>query len=115
MCRYTYVSIDEAINDLQVRGFSKDFFLLDDHLFCRQQNKVLRNREFDILETYYFPRGEMRLIDMMLYGIECPDHCMKGILLVAGKKNQSVMPEMLHRKLTEELMQYRHAGHTELL
>src|SRR4051812_42614409 len=58
MCRYTYVSIDEAINDLQARGFSKDFFLLDDRLFCRQQNKTLRNREFDILETHYFPRDE---------------------------------------------------------
>jgi hypothetical protein len=85
MYKRHYVSIDDAIIDLQARGFSNDFCLLEEQLFCMQQNRALRNSEFNILETWYFPKGKLISQDMMLYGIECPDHYLKGILHITAK------------------------------
>jgi hypothetical protein len=115
MYKRHYVSIDDAIIDLQARGFSNDFCLLEEQLFCMQQNRALRNSEFNILETWYFPKGKLISQDMMLYGIECPDHYLKGILHITAKQHVSVMPEILHRKLTEELLKYRYADRQAML
>ena len=47
-------NIVDAIVDLQTRGYSSDFIVMDNQLFCAQQKIFLRHDEFDINEVYSF-------------------------------------------------------------
>lgn len=73
-------NIVAAIIDLQTRGYSSDFIVMDNQLFCAQQKIFLRHDEFDINEVYSFQPGHSRQ-ETILYGIISEPHAIKGILL----------------------------------
>ena len=53
-------NIVDAIVDLQTRGYSSDFIVMDNQLFCAQQKIFLRHDEFDINEVYSFQPSQSR-------------------------------------------------------
>jgi hypothetical protein len=76
-----YNTVVEAISDLQARGFTVDFTIIDDRLFCAQEKCYIRAEEFVVLETYDFHCGSHKK-KKILYVIESP--FLRGILLYSG-------------------------------
>ena len=79
-------NIVDAIVDLQTRGYSSDFIVMDNQLFCAQQKIFLRHDEFDINEVYNFKPSQTRQ-ETVLYGIISEQHAIKGILLTHSTQN----------------------------
>ena len=92
----THAVVDK-IADLQKRGFSSDFVVMDNQLFCAQQKIFLGNDEFDINEVYSFPHTNSRH-ETILLGITSEQHALKGILLTQPAHNPSV-PNVLFKKM----------------
>ena len=79
-------TIVDTIVDLQTRGYSSDFIVMDNQLFCAQQKIFLRHDEFDINEVYSFKPSQTRE-ETVLYGITSEQHAIKGILLTHSMQN----------------------------
>ena len=75
-----YHSVVDAIIDMHTRGFSADFNLLGDQLFCTQTKRFLSTDQFDVLEMHSFESGTIFAGETVIYGIECWTMNMKGIL-----------------------------------
>ena len=92
--------IINTIVDLQSRGFYYDFCLVKDKLFCAQKNNFLREDEFNIIEMYSFQcHGKLRS-ETVIYGIECLQYYMKGILLNSIKKHTEELPSIVMKKIS---------------
>jgi hypothetical protein len=81
MLRGKYNTVVEAISDLQARGFTEDFTIVDDQLFCAQEKCYIKAQEFAVLGTYDFHCAS-RKKKKVLYVIESP--FLRGILLDSG-------------------------------
>ncbi|MEO6550228.1 MAG: hypothetical protein ABIN94_19650 [Ferruginibacter sp.] len=81
MCQADNLAIINTVVDLQSRGFYYDFCFVNDRLFCAQQKHFLNEDEFNILEMYRFPQDDKLWQETVIYGIECSQYFMKGILL----------------------------------
>jgi hypothetical protein len=77
----TYLTIVDAIVDLQTRGYLFDFSLLRNKLFCAQQKCFFEPDDFDVLEKHAFQVGEWPGKKTVVYGIESLSYGLKGILL----------------------------------
>jgi hypothetical protein len=75
------LTIVDAIVDLQSRGYSFDFSLLHNKLFCAQQKRFFGLEDFDILEQYSFQPDDATGKKTLVYGIESLSFGLKGILL----------------------------------
>ena len=91
-------AVVDTIADLQKRGYSSDFVVMDNLLFCTQQKLFLRNDEFDINEVHSFPHSSSRN-ETILFGIVSEQHAIKGILLTQPASNKSSMPSVLFKKM----------------
>ena len=91
-------NIVDTIVDLQTRGYSSDFIVMDNQLFCAQQKIFLRHDEFDINEVYSFKPSQTRQ-GTVLYGIISEQHAIKGILLTQPSTNKSAVPPVLFKKM----------------
>jgi hypothetical protein len=76
-----YNTVVEAISDLQARGFTEDFTIVDDQLFCAQEKCYIKADEFAVLWAYDFHCGS-RKKKKILYVIEST--FLRGILLDSG-------------------------------
>jgi hypothetical protein len=76
-----YLTIVDAIVDLQTRGYLFDFSFLRDKLFCAQQKCFFEPEDFDILEKHSFESGDAPRKKTTVYGIESLSYGLKGILL----------------------------------
>ena len=83
--------IIDTITDLQNRGFTMDFNLLGNKLFCPQTKCFINSDEFDIVEVYSFEDDMVNLSETVLYAIECFAFAAKGILLETGHDNASIL------------------------
>src|ERR1700759_1761561 len=92
-----YVSILEAITDLHQRGYSADFNLLGNRLFCSQTKSYLHLNEFDVLEVYRFEDGLRPRGETIVYGIEGLH--IKGILFQTSLALGTIGHEVLMRKI----------------
>ena len=93
----THAVVDK-IADLQKRGFSSDFVVMDNQLFCTQQKIFLHNDEFDINEVHSFPHTDSRS-ETILFGIESERHGVRGILLTQPSSHNSAVPNVLFKKM----------------
>jgi hypothetical protein len=91
MGKKSYCTIIEAISDLQARGFYLDFSLIENKLFCAQEQRYLETEEFDVLEMYCFHAGGPIRDETAVYAIESLTRSLKGILLNSGNPHVSVM------------------------
>jgi hypothetical protein len=93
----THAVVDK-IADLQKRGFSSDFVVMDNQLFCTQQKIFLDHDEFDINEVYSFPHPSSRS-ETVLFGITSEQHAIKGILLTQPAPQSPSVPNVLFKKM----------------
>jgi hypothetical protein len=100
MYQTSYLSILDAIVDLQTRGYFFDFNMIGNKLLCSQQKIFLRSEDFDILEMYSFPH-EDAWQETVVYGIESQQYHIKGILLSTMPERTVTLPAMLFKKISK--------------
>src|SRR5688572_4018732 len=91
---HTYDTLNQALTDLNARGYKEDFNLKPFCLECPTLNLQLKPEDFEIKEVYRFEGMSNPDDSSVLYGIESNDG-IKGVLVDAyGVYSDSVTPEM---------------------
>ncbi|MBK7870017.1 MAG: phosphoribosylpyrophosphate synthetase [Saprospiraceae bacterium] len=92
---YSYDTLSQALNDLQKRGFTEDFNLLENCLSCK--GNAYHPAQFNVLEVYRFEGMTNPDDSSVLYAIETEDG-LKGTLVDAyGVYADSLSPEILEK------------------
>ena len=99
MRRKNYYSVSDAISDLQARGFSIDFNLIDDKLFCVQEQCYLGAEDFEVLEMHRFYAIGATCNETVVYGIEAISRALRGILLNSCNHSLAQVPPILYGKI----------------
>ena len=94
-------TIINTIIDLQSRGFYSDFCMVNEKLFCVQQKCFFDEDEFSILELHCFPCDDKLWRETVVYGIECINYFMKGILLNSFRGNATAIPPVIIKKVSK--------------
>jgi hypothetical protein len=81
MNKDNYITISDAISDLQARGFLWDFSVVGNKLLCAQEKCYVGAEDFDVLEMYWFPGSGSGSNEIIVYAIELLSRPLKGILL----------------------------------
>lgn len=79
----TYTTLSEAINDLTKKGYTFNFNIQQDCIWCTENNMQLQPNEFEIDEVHRFQ--EMSDVDneSILYAISSKQKNVKGLLVNA--------------------------------
>lgn len=95
----TYITLSEAINDLTKKGYTFNFNIQQDCIWCAENNMQLQPDEFEIDEVYRFQ--EMSDVDneRILYAISSTQNNVKGLLINA----YSIYADSASTKLIEKL------------
>lgn len=95
----TYITLSEAINDLTKKGYTYNFNIKQDCIWCAENNLQLEPDEFEIDEVYRFQ--EMSDVDneSILYAISSAQNNVKGLLVNA----YSIYADSASTKLIEKL------------
>ena len=93
----SYTMINDAIADLHQRGFTSNFTLLGNRLFCSQTQRFFNGNQFDIIEVHSFEDGYLNSGQTIVYAIECLSNAIKGILFESC--NTHISQEILSKKL----------------
>ena len=95
----TYITLSEAINDLTKKGYTFNFNIQQDCIWCAENNMQLQPDEFEIDEVYRFQ--EMSDVDneSILYAISSMQNNVKGLLVNA----YSIYADTASTKLIEKL------------
>lgn len=95
----TYITLSEAINDLTKKGYTFNFNIQQDCIWCAENNMQLQPDEFEIDEVYRFQ--EMSDVDneSILYAISSTQNNVKGLLVNA----YSIYADSASTKLIEKL------------
>lgn len=95
-----YIMIVDTITDLQSRGFTSNFCLLGNRLFCIQTNSFFSSNQFDVLEIHSFDNEPLNKSQTIIYAIECITNRIKGLLL------ENLKPQEATGALTEKLRKF---------
>ncbi|MBS1646202.1 MAG: hemerythrin domain-containing protein [Bacteroidetes bacterium] len=91
-----YATVLEALTDLNKRGYTYDFNLQQDCVYCHDKKISLRPNEFHIVETHRFEAMSDPSENAVIYVIESPVHEIKGVLLNAyGVYSDSISSELI--------------------
>ncbi|WP_323028468.1 hypothetical protein [Gelidibacter japonicus] len=95
----TYTTLSEAVNDLTKKGYTFNFNIQQDCIWCAENNTQLQPDEFEIDEVYRFQ--EMSDVDneSILYAISSTQNNVKGLLVNA----YSIYADSASTKLIEKL------------
>lgn len=95
----TYTTLSEAINDLVKKGYTFNFNLKQDCIWCAANDMQLQPDEFEIDEVYRFQ--EMSDVDneSILFAISSIQNKIKGLLVNA----YSIYADTASTKLIEKL------------
>jgi len=96
-----YTTIIDAISDLHERGYSADFNLLGNRLFCSQTKFFLSADEFDVLEMYSFDEETGTEGETIVYGIESSGKEVRGILFQASIPGRGTIQGILLSKISK--------------
>lgn len=79
----TYTTLSEAVNDLTKKGYTFNFNIQHDCIWCAENNMQLQPDEFEIDEVYRFQ--EMSDVDneSILHAISSTQNNVKGLLVNA--------------------------------
>jgi len=90
-----YKSLAHALTDLRARGFSKNFGLKKDSIYCFSEKLKLMPGEFEILESYRFEGRTDPYDSAAVYAIESKKYALKGTLVNAyGMFAEELSPEL---------------------
>ena len=76
-----YETLSEALNDLRKRGFTYDFNVDDNCLFCSDNNLKLKPEEFEIVEYHRFEGESDPSDNSIVYAIISNKYNLKGVLV----------------------------------
>lgn len=95
----TYATLSEAVNDLTKSGYTFNFNIQQDCIWCKENNMQLQPEEFEIDEVHRFQ--EMSDVDneSILYAISATQNNVKGLLVNA----YSIYADTASTKLIEKL------------
>lgn len=94
----TYETMLEAITDLNLRGYTYDFNLQEDCIFCQGKNQQIAQDEFHIAETHRFENNSDPDENAVVYAIDSPIHNIRGILVNSyGIYADSVSSELIKK------------------
>jgi len=97
----SYSTLSEAVNDLQKRGYTKDFKFCAEGIECAMEELKLHPDHFEIVEFYRFDGMTDPSDESVVYAIESKDHKIKGILINGyGIYTDPISDELL-KKLKE--------------
>lgn len=100
MKRYTYDTLTEALNDLSKRGFTIDFNMHSDSVYCRALDRSFMPDEFSITEFHRFEGASDPGDQSIVYAIETNDGY-KGVLVDAyGAYSDPLSYDMIQKLRT---------------
>lgn len=91
-----YSSVANTVEGLRQRGFTSEFVLLDNRLFCVQTKQFFCGDEFDILEVYSFESDRSDREQTVVLAVECMA-AIKGLLFQNSCRDEE--PYVIIRKL----------------
>lgn len=94
----TYETLSEAINDLVKKGYTMNFNLNEDCLFCADNELKIHPEEFEIDEIHRFEGMTDPGDSNILYAISSHNHQLKGLLVNAyGAYSDSFSAKMAEK------------------
>jgi len=80
---FSYDTLSEAVNDLQIRGYTEDFLLHDGEecLVCKKNDLELSPDEFIIDEIYRFEGMTDPSDESIVFAISSEKHGVKGLVI----------------------------------
>ena len=78
-----YDTVTEAISDLQQRGYTHNFNIRKDCLFCDERDVHLKPADFEVDEVYRFEGNSDPGDENIVYAISSRDHSIQGVLMNA--------------------------------
>ncbi|MDF0716651.1 phosphoribosylpyrophosphate synthetase [Muricauda sp. 334s03] len=93
-----YDTLSEAINDLQIRGYTYDFNLAPDCIKCASLELEIHPEDFDVDETHRFEGMSSTDDNSVLYAISSKDG-KKGLLVDAYGVYAENISEAMRKKL----------------
>jgi hypothetical protein len=96
---YAYDTVAEAVGGLRQRGYSIDFNLEADRIFCNKTPLTLKPDDFEITEYYRFEGPSDPADEAAVYAIESRDG-QKGVLVTGFGISAEGMGEEMIEKLT---------------
>ena len=96
---FTYDTVVEAVNGLKQRGYTIDFNLEHDRIFCHKTPVSLLPSEFEITEVYRFEGDSDPADEAVVYAIESR-HGLKGVLVNGFGISAETIGEEMVKKLS---------------
>jgi hypothetical protein len=94
---YTYDTVVEAVKGLKLRGYTIDFNLESDRIFCPKTPLSLTPADFEITEFYRFEGDSDPADEAIVYAIESKEG-QKGVLVNGfGISSEEVGEEMIEK------------------
>jgi len=94
---YSYDTVAEAVNGLKQRGFTIDFNLEADRVYCPQRALALRPVDFEITEFYRFEGESDPADEAVVYAIESKAG-KKGLIVTGfGITAEGIGEEMIEK------------------
>ena len=91
-------TVTEAINNLQLRGYTYDFKVNKDCLFCDEKDVNLKPADFEVDEVYRFEGNSDPGDENVVYAISSANSDLRGILVMAfGTYAEEVSSELLQK------------------
>ncbi len=91
-----YDTVTEATEDLQNKGYTIDFDLVEDGVHSKELKKEWKAGEIEVVEFYRFEGMTNPGDNMILYALECKDGS-KGLLLDAYGADVAISREMIEK------------------
>lgn len=95
----TYETLSEAINELSKKGYTYNFNLKHDCIYCADNDMQLEPDEFEIDEVHRFQQMSDVDDESILYAISSMQNNIKGLLVNA----YSIYADTASAKLIEKL------------
>ena len=99
-----YFGYQDAINDLNARGFTNDFVLFGNDLLWVQGKIFIRGNDFSVVEYHQIGHPDGKIEDLKVFGILAVSANIKGVLL-NHYSYTSAIPAVLINKLTKMRIQ----------
>lgn len=96
---YNYDTVSEAVNDLILRGYTIEFSLQSNCIYCRYNQTRLSPDAFAIDEVYRFEGNTDPADETIVYAVSSNDGSMKGTLVDAYGAYVDTASEELVSKL----------------
>jgi hypothetical protein len=96
-----YITQAEAIIDMNERGYTSDFQLVDNDLFWVQGKYFMRAGDFSVTEYYHFSDSSKRTRGLVVFGVIAFHHNLRGILINDYSKHSKLAAPVLLKKMNE--------------